>query len=1434
MANKTRIIIYIFTLTSFLFSQRQNIRFEHLSIDDGLSNNIVYTILQDSRGFMWFGTEDGLNKYDGYNFTVYRHDPDDSLSISENWVWSLHESHYAGKHVLWVGTKNGGLNRMDLETEQFTHFRNIPDDPQSLSNDMIVSIYEDSFGELWVGTLGGINRFDRKTKKFVRYQNDANNPNSLSSNNYCTIYESVTAGKPVLWFGTWGGLNKFDRNTEEFTHYKHNAHNLNSLSSNHINDLYSDISGRLWIGTDKRGLNKFNIETEQFTRFQYEPNDAKSLSSNIVGLLGSILSDLFQQKKVLWIATLNGLNRLDLETEQFTHFKHDPGNPQSLCDNALKVLYKDKTGIIWIGTHGGGLSRFDPSEQTFTHHHHETGNLNSLSDNSIWSIVESKCYGPEVFWIGTSGGGLNKYDRNTGSFIHYHHDPDNANNLSSEIIFTLLESRFQGRNELWIGTLHGLDKFDLDTKKFTHYKYDTTNPDSISGSVIRSICEDKTGKLWIGTRNGGINRFDRNSGKFSRGKYYTGEALSIIENHTGTIWAGTSRGLFQYHASIDDFTLYTHDPDDPNSLSHNSVLSIFEDKSSRLWIGTVDGLNLHNRETNKFTWYKVEDGLPSNVINGILEDEHGNLWLSTNHGLSKFNPGQQSFRNYDKDDGLQSNQFMVGAACLSQKGEMLFGGIHGLNVFHPDSLTENPHIPEVHLTDFQIFNQAVEVKYPGLKRHDDKYYLPKHISNLSEITLSYKESVFSFQFAALDYHSPQKNRYAYQMEGVDPDWVYTDASRRYATYTQLAPGEYVFKVKGSNNDGLWNEKGTSIKIIITPPWWRTSLAYSIYTILIMGLILAIWRFQTSRLKMKQQIEMEHFEAEKLREVDHLKSRLFANISHEFRTPLTLIQGPIKQIISGEFTGNLKDQCKMILRNSDRLLNLINQLLDLSKLESGRMKLKASRIDLIQYLKGIIQSFASLAERNNISFTYNSAEESLMGYLDRDKLEKIVTNLLSNAFKFTPEGGLIDVRIFPTPLSIPPLSKGGKTGGVEISISNTGPGIPPDQLEKIFNRFYQAGTTYKKDSEGTGIGLALTKELVEACHGEIGVESEVNKNTTFTLFLPIGKEHFKPEEIVEEKDTGFRLPADASQAGIQDSVKEKAAQKDIPDSNASGIPHPLSSTEGRVPRTECQVPRAESRPASLRSPLLLIVEDNPDVTYYISSFLEQDYRIITAENGEEGWKKALQKFPDLVISDVMMPVMDGFELCKKLKGDERTSHIPVILLTAKADMESRIEGLEFDADDYISKPFDARELHVRVNNLIEQRKKLRERFSKLIEIKPGEVVSSSMDEQFLERLIEVSEKHLSESGYSTEHFAREVGISRSQLNRKLRALTELSTHGFILNLRLKRAAQLLKKKAGNITEIAYTVGFESPANFSRAFKNQFGKSPRDFAKEIKNQ
>ena len=1211
-------ILFLLLLVQFLYSQSSNIAYKHLSVEQGLSYGFVSCILQDSKGFIWISTQDGLNKYDGYKFTIYRHNPEDLNSLSSHRIWTIHEDK-SGE--IWIGTLGGGLNKFDQDKEQFISYMHNPNDLNSLSHNSVISIFEDNSGNLWVGTVnGGLNKFNPKNKQFVRYMHDPDNSNSLS-NNFVTSISGTNSN--IIWIGTWGGgLNKFNPSTEQFTNYLHSPNNPNSLSSNIIFSILNDRSGVLWIGSWGGGLNRFNLHTEQFTSYQHNPKNPKSLSNNDVWYIYE------DSPGLLWIGTGGGLNKLNLNQGEFIRYQHNSNDPNSLSHNEIKGIFRDKSGVLWIGTNGGGLNKFGPGKERFTHYRHIPNNSNSLNNNNVWPIYEDKS---GVLWIGTIGGGLNKFDRKTQQFTHYLNDCDDSNSLSHNSVMSIFEDR---TGILWIGTVNGgLNKFDHENMNFTHYVNDFKNPNSLSHNFVTEIYEDNSNTLWIGTWGGGLNKLDRSKEEFTHYKYDPNNSLSLADNiiwsiyedRLGMLWIGTETGgLNKLDRGKEEFKHYKQDTNNPHSLSSNTVYSIYEDNSGNLWIGTSSGLNILDRKTEQFTHYTVKDGLPNNMINGILEDKNGNLWLSTNKGLSRFNPKTKIFRNYNALDGLQSDEFHFHANFKAKNGEMFFGGINGFNGFYPDSIKDNPHVPPVVLTDFQIFNKSIR---PGAKSP-----LKKSILVTDKIVLSSDQSVFSFEFAALDYREPTKNKYAYQMEGVDPEWVFTDASRRFATYTNLDPGKYIFRVKGSNNDGIWNEEGTSLRIMVTPPWWRTNWAYVLYLVVFGSLVFMIWQFQMNRLKIKHELELEHVHAEKLEEVDRMKSRFFANISHEFRTPLTLIQGPVRQILSGEFSGNLKEQCKMILRNSGRLLELINQLLDLSKLESGQIELQVAKTDISQMIKGLVQSFSTLAGRKKITLKPNIKDKSISGYIDRDKLEKIVNNLFSNALKFTPEGGEVEVALslrgvhqngddVAIPKKIASLNSSARNdddnGFIQISISNTGVGIPADQLDKIFDRFYQLNESGNQGHMGSGIGLALTKELVEAHHGEIQVQSNYNEKqppespfskgdlflTTFTVILPVAKEIYSNDEIVgTDNETS---PLEKGGRGLSNEV----------DTTIS-----LLQKEEHPPQS---LPKGRS--AHRRDSLLLIVEDNPDVTSYICSFMEKDYQILAAENGVLGLKTAV-RFP----------------------------------------------------------------------------------------------------------------------------------------------------------------------------------------------------------------
>jgi len=1401
MAKYFKIFILSFFLPSFILAQIDNYKFKRYTVDDGLSGPFLRCAIQDQKGFMWFGTESGLNKFDGYKFTVFAKDPNDSLSLSNNSVFAIHEDTLGN---LWIGTIGGGLNIFDRKTERFKIFKNNPGDPKTIGNNFINTIYQDSRRIIWLGTEDGLTRVNYTyvnnfpmIKGFKNYKPETGNPFSLNSKTITALYED---NNKIIWVATEShGLNLFHRDSRRFINKSNFSlvkeiklpSNIELLWSSQITEFYQDPTDKhiVWIGT-KKGVYKYDNSQNTITIF----------AENIEVSHGSIYKS---DNSLLWVGTRNsGIYLYDKSKILIRNITRELANPLKLSDDWIKLICPDNNGGIWIGTSGGGINFFSKKRYKFEHIILNTPENKRYS--GVTSLFEDIAENRNILWLGTGLHGILRYNRKTKEIKQYKFG-------AKEYV----HSFYQDPDEpdyLWLTTReNGLLKFDKKSETFIQYIYYHDNNRELNSTWVRNIIEDQSGYLWL-TSKSGLFRFNKLSKEFTAyfNNPYNINTISnnfttfICQDDSGKFWIGTlMKGLNIYDPLTQKFKNYIYNESDSTSINGNKINSICQSSNGTMWIGTPNGLNKFRSENKSFKRYQKKDGLYGIDVMGILEDNHGNLWLSTNSCLTKFNPFTETFRHYFISDGLQSHDFQIQAFHKSKSGEMFFGGAKGFNAFYPDSIKDNLNIPPVYLTNFQLFNKTVK---PGKTSP-----LKTVISEVNEIVLNYDQSVFSLEFAALDFTIPEKNQYKYKMDGVDPDWVYADASRRFVTYTQLNPGEYIFRVKGSNNDGIWNEVGTSVKIIILPPWWRTNFAYGFYVILTGLIIWLTWRFQTNRLKMKHQLEIEHLHSEKLEEVDHLKSQFFANISHEFRTPLTLILGPIRQMFSGEFKGNFKDQYKSIIRNAERLLNLINQLLDLSKLESGKLALQAQSVEIVSITNGLVQAFESLASRKQIKLKFNSEVDKQEIYVDLDKFEKIINNLLSNAFKFTPEDGKIilecglrNAKQSKIQISQSPITK---SDFLEIAVSNTSTGIPKDQLDKIFDRFYQADNSYKKDGEGTGIGLALTKELVELHHGEIKVEQENNK-TKFTVLLPLGKEQLKEDEIVHIAAEETKLP-------LKKGSMESSEPKNESDTYVS----------------EKEFSHKQSPGSGFQSRVILIVEDNSDLRRYIRVNIEDIYQILEAENGVEGWRQAINDIPDLIISDVMMPEMDGFELCNKLKTDQRTSHIPVILLTARAAREDKIEGFETGADAFISKPFDADELRIRIKNLINQRKKLREQFSKQSNLVFNQITLTSADEKFVKCILDIISQYMSDSDFNLESFSNEAGMSQMQLHRKIKGLFGFSPAEFVKTIRLKRGAEMLRIKTGNISEIAYEVGFDNPAYFSTCFRQQFGISPSAFVKNL---
>jgi PAS domain S-box-containing protein len=841
------VLIVAFLPPHLANAQPENIRFDHLSSDQGLSQNSVLCISQDRNGFMWFGTYEGLNRFDGYEFKIYKSEIKNPYSLSNNSVQCLFEDHNG---ILWIGT-DGGLNRFDRAKDGFIHYMYDPNDSNSLSSNRIRWICEDRFGALWIGTSGGgLNQLDSERKHFIRYQNNPHDPYSISQNIVsCTFVDK--SGN--LWVATDGGLNRFDQTRNRFIRYRHDPANPHSLSENFAYRIFEDRSGILWIGLWNGGLDQYNREKDQFIHYKNRPENSFSLSSNIVR---SIYED---RTGCLWVGTWGGgLNKFDRIHKRFIRYQSNPINPNSLSNNSVLSIYEDRSGLLWIGNEFGGINKFDRGKIKFTHYKMEPDNSNSLNNNTIYSISETIDKGKKTLWIGTQSGGLNRYEQEKNKFTSFKSNPNNPLSLSDNNIRVILESR---TGVLWIGTNRGLNQFDRVKETSTRYFHDPNNPNSLSNNDVFSICEDRSGSVWVGTYGGGLNKFDPKTKKFTRFMNDPGNPnsisdnfiWSIIEDRSGILWIGTENGgLNQCGRDGNQFIHYQADRKDPAGISSNKILSIHEDQSGMLWIGTTEGLNKFDKGNKRFSRYQLTDGLPSNTIQSILEDEHGNLWLGTQKGLSKFDPQTNTFKNFNVSDGLQGNEFSVNACFRNRHGDMYFGGINGFNTFFPDSIKDNPYIPSIVIKDFQIFNKSVPVG----EKNDGTVVLEKSIIETQEISLTYKENTFSFEFAALHLASPEQNKYAYMMEGFDKGWNYTDARRRFAMYANMNGGEYVFHVKGSNSDGIWNEEGATIRVMITPPFWLTLWFRFLLAAMVTGVIFWIykWLVQTRDLAAQRRME----------------------------------------------------------------------------------------------------------------------------------------------------------------------------------------------------------------------------------------------------------------------------------------------------------------------------------------------------------------------------------------------------------------------------------------------------------------------------------------------------------------------------------------------------------------------------------------------------
>lgn len=1040
------IALFIYPLT--IHSQKQIRRFENIDVDDGLSQNAVNCVIQDSQGFMWFGTHNGLNKHDGYSFHIYNYDPEESNSLSNNIVMSIYEDRSGS---LWIGTLEG-FNKFNSESDSFTRYINDPQNPDSLSSNKVSSILEDLLGNLWVGTFeGGLNLFDQKMNQFKHFRHDPQNMQSLNSDVVNVIFEDSSG---VLWVGTQRGVNRFNRKKQTFTRFKYKKNNLGCLNNHSIQVIHEDNQGMFWVGTFSEGLFRFDKNKEFMNQYKHRPQDPQSLIHNCVR---TIYED---SQGNLWIGTDGGLLQFVDKKGHFFRYSHDPRNPYTLSHIRITDIKEDLSGILWIATLGGGLNRINQYKNQFQHYFHNPNNPNSLSQDFIYPIFEDSS---GILWIGTAGGGLNRYDQKTGIFTRYRHNPNNAHSLCHNLVRSISEDR---AGFLWIGTEGGLSRLrkkNWRKKIFLNYYHDPKKQKSLSSNHVLSVLVDQDGILWVGT-NQGLDRFDHRSGRFTHYTYNpqfynTNNVWTIYEDREGILWLGTwGQGFNRFDKHNETFIRYTHNLNDPNCISHNIVTSFLEVENDILWIGTYGGgLNRLNRKTGRFKHYTIQDGLADNVVYGILADQKGDLWISTNNGLSKFNREMEIFRNYKVEDGLQSNEFNRAAYFKNSNGRMFFGGINGFNAFFPDQIQDNPTIPPMAITSFKVMNR--EVKLDWL------------IAQKEGIVLPYDLNFFSFEFAALDFTAPEKNQYAYMLEGVDADWIYS-GSRRYAAYTSLNPGHYIFRIKGSNNNGLWNEAGILIPITISPPFWKKWWFTLIWMFMVLLILFIIVYFTFRHITLlKEKARAERFAA---------VGKFASYFAHDIKSPLEgtyLIASQMREIISAK--DEKKEYLNDVIGGIDRMRNLVKGALDFSR--ASKPKLEFTDPNLL------IQKVASEFQKINPCHISLELEKELpLILLDSALIKRVFLNLFENSFQARKDGCQIKI------------TSQIKEKNILVEVEDNGKGIEKNMIPKIFEPF-------SSDKEqGHGFGLAFVRETIKSHGGTVRVKSDRDRGTIFFIKLPVGK------------------------------------------------------------------------------------------------------------------------------------------------------------------------------------------------------------------------------------------------------------------------------------------------------------------------------------------
>jgi len=1381
---KRYLLFLVLTVTFSVSAETYN--FARLDNTHGLSNNQIECIFKDSRGFIWIGTNYGLNRYDGYHMKVYTSIKNDSSSLIYNSIPRIQEDK-AGN--LWITGNiwtpgNPRYVVYDILTEKFN--RNISTYISPLGIHFIPSLVEISPQKnyYFYKKNDGIYKYDFSTKKLYHYK-QSSNKNNLSPG----AISNIRVVRGFMWVLFQSGLLERVNEKTKLVDFRNRYVLENSIGSSIFKNLYVDNDGCPWVfpGIGDKGALYFNVLKHQWT---FLGNDKKEFRSSTDTYISSnFVRDISQDNKGhIWLATDHGgVNIYNKKTNNITVLWNDPLNSNSLSQNSAISLYYDNTGIMWVGTYKNGVSyyhpgmfKFDKSPLFFYHNPDlETKDCNRLYEDRAGNL-----------WIGTNGGGVLKFEKRTQSFRLYHNQKNNRSSISSDIIVSILEDK---KGTMWFGTfLGGLNQ--MVGERFNRFEPNVSDPNSLSNKSIYGLVEDYRQNLWIGTLGGGLDELDVTRKNFRH--HIVGKATGMSSNYILSIYSkdsvqmylSTSSGIDLLNTSTNTFTPIFNEQSKLNKLSYLIINNSLIDCRNQLWLATDNGINVYNFKKNTITYINKASGLPTDQIVSLIEDNSGNIWAGTRNGLAciycKTNPTTHKYEynivSFDENDGLLSSILNQNAVFKNKQGKIFIGCTKGYTVFDPLNIHFNTIVPQPHFTELLIGNEEI---VPG-KKYKNRIIVSSSIVDKNRIILHYDAKNFTVNFSALSYIHPEKNRYRYKLKGFDEDWRETKTGIGSASYSNLDQGTYQLIVYASNNDNLWSAKPLILEIVIQPPFWFTWWAFTIYFIL--GLV-ALWYIINFNLrKQKREFENQHRvqEAKQLHEIDEMKFRFFTNISHEFRTPLTLIINPVEKLLKENKSDEDKALLSIIQRNARGLLELVNQLLDFRKLDVHKDTLNISVGDVVAYIKDICYSFTELANQKSINFSFSTSISELRMEFDSEKIKKVVYNLLSNAFKFTPNSGKIEVNMS----LIQQLNEDKKL--LKIIITDSGIGIPAKDLDRIFERFYRVENQGNGNQTGTGVGLHIVSEYVKLHEGVIGVESQIGKGSTFTVMIP-ANQHIHEEIIAQKREN------DEPQEEI--TFEENVVSEDQ--------------------RTKL--------------PLMLIVDDNHDFRDFLATLFTQNYRILSAEDGEKAYQIILNKMPDLIICDVMMPKMDGFELCKLVKNDIRISHIPIILLTAKAGDENKYRGLEAGAEDYISKPFNMEMLTLKVNRVFERQKKTRDQFKHKVDITTSDVQITTMDEKFVKKAVALVEANISTSEFLVEDLCREMGMSRVYFYKKILSLTDKTPSEFIRFIRLKRAADLLEKSQLFVNEVAFQVGFNDPKYFRKYFKDEFGMSPNEYKKKFLN-